>query len=51
MNETETREIRENLIEGLDLTFKKLVNDKKKTNSELAFAEDDRVVKVKAVEI
>lgn len=51
MNEQETREIRDDIIRGLDETFTKLVNEKKKSNSELAFAENGEVVKVKAVEI
>jgi len=51
MSELETREIRNSIEKGLDRTFKKLLNDKKKTNSELAFVEDNEVVKVKAVDI
>lgn len=51
MNEQETKEIRDNIISGLDETFTKLINEKKRSNSELAFEEGGKVVKVKAVEI
>lgn len=51
MSELETRELRENILNGLNLTFQKLVTEKKRDNSELAFADQDKVVKVKAVEI
>jgi hypothetical protein len=51
MIEAETRELREEILKGLILSFEKLVSDKKKTNSELAFAEDEKVITVKAVDI
>ena len=51
MSELETRQLREDILAGLDLTFEKLMTEKKKSNSELAFARDGEVVKVKAVEI
>lgn len=43
--------MRDDILEGLDLSFVKLISEKKKSNSELAFAQDGEVVKVKAVEI
>lgn len=51
MNEQETKEIRDNIISGLDETFSRLITEKKRSNSVLAFEEDGKVVKVKAVEI
>lgn len=51
MSEQETRDLRDDILEGLDLSFVKLISEKKKNNSELAFAQDGEVVKVKAVEI
>ncbi|MFA6713018.1 MAG: hypothetical protein WCR82_03930 [Bacteroidales bacterium] len=51
MSELETRELRENILLGLNITFQKLVQEKKKSNSELAFADKGEVIKVKAVEI
>ncbi len=51
MSELESRELRDNILNGLNLTFQKLVKEKKKTNSELVFAKKGKVVKVKATEI
>ena len=51
MSELETRELRDEIIKGLDHSFEKLVAEKKKSNSELAFAEANQVVTVKAVEL
>jgi hypothetical protein len=51
MSELETRELRESILEGLTLSFQRLVSEKKKNNSELAFADKSGVVKVRAVEI
>ena len=51
MSELETRALRENILIGLNNTFQKLVLEKKRSNSELAFAEKGKVIKVKAVEI
>ena len=51
MSELESRELRDSIIDGLNATFQKLVNDKKKTNSELAFVQNGKLVKVKATNI
>ncbi|MBR5250164.1 MAG: hypothetical protein IKV28_06230 [Bacteroidales bacterium] len=51
MSELETREIRDNILNGLNVAFQKLVQEKKKDDSELAFSEKGQVVKVKATEI
>ena len=51
MIEEESRELREEILKGFSLSFQKLVSEKKKSNSTLAFAEDDKVVTVKAVDI
>lgn len=48
MSEVETKDISSRIQRGLRRTFKKLVKDKKSTNSELAFVEHDEVVKVNA---
>ena len=48
MSELETREIRDNILSGLNLAFEKLVQEKKKDDSELAFSQEGHVVKVKA---
>lgn len=51
MIEAQSRELREDILKGLSLSFQKLISEKKKSNSTLAFAKDDKVIKVKAVEI
>ncbi|MBQ6437721.1 MAG: hypothetical protein IJK20_04630 [Bacteroidales bacterium] len=51
MSEQETRELRDEIIKGMDRSFERLVAEKKKSNSELAFAEANQVVTVKAVEL
>lgn len=51
MSELETRELRENILLGLNIAFQRLIREKKKNNSELAFSSKGRVVKVKATEL
>jgi hypothetical protein len=51
MSEQETRDLRDDIIKGMGRSFEKLVAEKKKSNSELAFAEEGQVVTVKAVEL
>jgi len=51
MSEIEARELRENIMHGLHQTFEKLIQEKKKTNSDLAFAKNGKLTRVKATEI
>lgn len=51
MSELESRELRDSILSGLNRSFEKLVQEKKRTNSELVFAKKGKVVKVKATEI
>lgn len=51
MSELESRELRDNILNGLNLSFQKLVQEKKKNNSELVFANKGKINKVKATEI
>ena len=51
MYEEQSREMRDEILKGLNLSFQKLISEKKKSNSKLAFVEDDKVITVKAVEI
>jgi len=51
MSEIEARELRDNVMHGLHQTFEKLIQEKKKTNSDLAFAKNGRITKVKATEL
>ena len=47
MSELESRELRDNILDGLNA----LVKEKKQTNSELAFVQNGKLVKVKATNI
>ncbi len=51
MSELESRELRDNILDGLNATFQKVVKEKKRTNSELAFVQNGKLVKVKATNI
>ncbi|MDD6104512.1 MAG: hypothetical protein PUB73_07935 [Bacteroidales bacterium] len=51
MSELESRELRDSIISGLNASFQKLVKEKKRTNSEMAFAQKGKIVKVKATEL
>ena len=51
MNELETRLLRDDIINGLNFSFQKLVTEKKKTNSEMVFSHNGDVIKVKATDI
>ena len=51
MSESETRELRQSILNGLNLAFHRLIQEKKKNNSELAFSNKGKVVKVKATDL
>jgi len=51
MNELETRELRDNILNGLNLSFQKMIQEKKKANAELVFSDKGQMRKVKATEI
>ncbi|MCK9305103.1 MAG: hypothetical protein PHP30_02230 [Bacteroidales bacterium] len=51
MGETETKELRDNILSGLDISFQRLIQEKKKSNAELVFSNKGKVVKVKAKEL
>lgn len=51
MSELESRELRDNIVDGLNLSFQKLVQEKKKEDSELAIADKGQVITIKATEI
>ena len=44
-------ELKEKIKIGLDLTFKKIVQSKRQSNSELVFFENGKIVKIKARDI
>lgn len=45
------KELREKIISGLELSFKKLVRSKSKEGKELIFSKDGKIVKVKAKDL
>ena len=47
MNE-EIKEIREKILQGLELAFRRLVEQKKREDGELVFSKDGKIYKVKA---
>ena len=51
MSEQETRQLREDLLKGLDITFDKLVAQKKLNNEPLAFSNKGNVVQVDATKL
>ena len=51
MSEQESRKFRDNLIEGLGISFQKLVEEKTRKGDPLAFAEKGEVVDVEAKDL
>ncbi|MDP3452148.1 MAG: hypothetical protein Q8R90_04260 [Bacteroidales bacterium] len=51
MSEIETKELRENILNGLNIALHRLIQEKKRNNSELAFSNRGKVVKVRASEL
>lgn len=51
MSEQETKELRENILNGLNLSLHRLIQEKKKSDSELALSNRGKVVKVKATDL
>lgn len=51
MSELETKELRDSILNGLNISFQRLIQEKKKNNLELAFSNKGKIVKVKAAEL
>ncbi|MCK9627286.1 MAG: hypothetical protein M0R37_01675 [Bacteroidales bacterium] len=51
MSELETKELRDSILNGLNISFQRLIQEKKKNNSELAFSNKGKIVKIKAAEL
>lgn len=51
MSEIETKELRDNILNGLNIALHRLIQEKKKTNSELAISNKGKVIKVRANEL
>ncbi|MDD2420001.1 MAG: hypothetical protein PHV91_07685 [Bacteroidales bacterium] len=51
MSEIETKELRDNILNGLNIALLRLIQEKKKNNSELAISNRGKVVKIRASEL
>ena len=51
MSELETKKLRENILNGLNIALHRLIKEKKKSNSELAISNKGKVIKVRATEL
>ena len=51
MNEQQVREFEENIVQGANLAFQRLVSQKKKEDGELVFSRNGHVFRVKAAEL
>ena len=51
MSELETKKLRENILNGLNVALHRLIKEKKKNNSELAISNKGKVVRVRASEL
>ncbi len=45
------QELKEKILKGLDLTFKKLVKSKRQTDGTFVFSEDGKIKKIKATDM
>ena len=51
MNTDKTKDLHDKIIEGLDLTFKKLLVSKQKEDGEFIFSENGQIIRIKAKEM
>ena len=51
MNEQQVREFEENIVNGANLAFQRLVSQKKKEDGELVFSRNGHVFRVKAADL
>ena len=51
MSNENIKDLRANIIKGLDLAYQKLLISKRKENGELIFSQDGQIVRVKATEL
>ncbi len=51
LNDSHNQQLKEKILKGLDLTFKKLVKDKYQTGGTFVFSENGVIKKVKAEDI
>ncbi len=46
-----TLEFKENVLKGLELTYKKLIISKSKENKELVYSRNGKIVRIKATDL
>ncbi len=51
MNNEKIIELRENILKGIELSFKKLIKTKQKNNGEFVYSKDGKIFFVKASEL
>lgn len=51
MSEKEIKELREKILQGITLAFRKLVEQKAKDDKDLVFSEGGKIVRIKAKDI
>ena len=51
MSEIEINETRDKILAGLDLAFRRLVEQKRRDDEELVFAPEGKIVHIKAADI
>jgi adenylate cyclase len=51
MKNKKINELREKILKGLELSYEKLLQVKRKNNGELVFSKDEKIVIVKAADI
>lgn len=49
--EIETKKIREGVLNGLNISFQRLISEKKRNNDELVFQDRGKIVKIKASDL
>ncbi len=51
MNKNKVKELRNKIIEGIDLAYERLLTAKQKDDSELVFSRNGKIVKIKAKDL
>lgn len=51
MSEKEIKKIRNSILHGLDISLQRLIERKKRTNSDLSFSEGKKIIQVKAADL
>lgn len=51
MRKNDITDIRGSIINGLEISFQRLIQEKRKNNSELVFAQNGKIIKIKASDL